>query len=512
MKEKKFMAFVVALIIVYITSITATASITKNIAIDDSQKTIKTKKIIEKEIIKENKVKKAIIQKAISPKYEFIVKTTKVHVSPNAKSKILVTLVSSSRVKFLATKNVETTKKKKIKKKDGKVGIVITPTFEKWSKIEYTKNLTKNIGWVKSDVLNKDRKKSLPKYLQKIDYSENKKPNFKDNPRRDDIRGVYVSIPAASSPKFLNSLIALTKKSDINAFVIDVKDDNGNLLFRTDTEKKYMGKSKKYYPIKDIDKFIKKLKDNHIYLIARIVSFKSPRYSKRYQDEIITTKADGKPYTKKDKIIWVTPYSRNLWKYNMEIAKEAAKIGFNEIQFDYVRFPASNGGKLDKKLDYKNIYGETKPIAIQKYLQYARKELTPYNVYISADVFGQIGSLYDDMGLGQYWEAIANSIDYISPMAYPSHYGRGVYGLKNPDANPYKTVYHSTLDGINRNQNIGTPADIRPWIQAFTATWQKEHIKYGKKELNEQIKALKDLGINQYLLWNAKNTYKMAEK
>ncbi|MCJ8343571.1 MAG: putative glycoside hydrolase, partial [Cetobacterium sp.] len=260
---------------------------------------------------------------------------------------------------------------------------------------------------------------------------------------------------------------------------------------------------------KDIEPIMKKLKENNIYTIARIVSFKDPNYAKSNPDKAIIKKETGKPFTNSDGIIWVSPHDRNLWAYNIAVAEQAAKVGFNEVQFDYVRFPASNGGKLDKFLDYRNVANESKPETIQKYLKYARKKLSPLGVYISADTYGQIGTFPDDMGLGQYWEAMSSVVDYMCPMQYPSHYGQGAYGIKVPDANPYKTIYYSTRDSINRNENIDHPGIVRPWIQAFTATWVKGHINYGPKQIQEQVKAMKDLGVNEYLLWSPSNNYKL---
>jgi len=299
----------------------------------------------------------------------------------------------------------------------------------------------------------------------------------------------------------------MTKRTKINAFVIDVKDDNGNMLFKTAAADKFVPSANKNAPIKDVAAFIKKLRENNIYAIARIVCFKDPNYAKAYPDRVITYKSSGKPFVNADKLTWVTAYDRNLWEYNVSVAKEAAEAGFNEIQFDYVRFPASNGGKLDSSLNYGNEKNETKPQAIQEYLKYARKELTPYKVYTAADIYGLVGSVEDDMGLGQYWEAVSNIIDYVCPMMYPSHYGNGNYGLSVPDAYPYQTVYASTKDSVVRNKNITTPAVIRPWIQDFTAAWVKGHIRYGETQLKEQIRALEENGVDEYLLWNAGNNY-----
>ena len=259
--------------------------------------------------------------------------------------------------------------------------------------------------------------------------------------------------------------------------------------------------------IKDINVLMKKLKDNNIYTIARIVSFKDPIYTETYPERAIVYKDTKKPFTNSDNLTWATAYDRQLWEYNISVAKEAIAAGFNEVQFDYVRFPASNGGKLDKILDYRNLKNESKAQVLQEYLKYARKELSPLQAYISADVYGLVSSVEDDMALGQYWEGISSVVDYISPMVYPSHYGNGTYGLSIPDAFPYETVFNSGRDAIRRNNIISTPATIRPWIQDFTASWVKGHIKYGDTQVAEQIRALKENGIDEYLLWNASNRY-----
>lgn len=361
--------------------------------------------------------------------------------------------------------------------------------------------------WLESKFLTDKRKNIFPEKIKDIEISTKNKKEYPENPRVK-VRGIYVSAKTLALEKRLNELLELSKKNNINAFIIDVKGDFGEITFLVSQDiKKYTQNSNKKVDIKNMEPIMKKLKENGIYTIARIVSFKDPTYAKENPDKVISYKESGKAFSDKDGLVWVSPHDRNLWEYNLFIAKEAAKAGFNEIQFDYVRFPASNGGKLDSILDYKNTKKESKARTIQKYLEYAKKELEPFKVYISADVYGQIGTSQDDMAIGQYWEAVSSEVDYISPMVYPSHYGKGVYGLSVPDANPYKTVYYSVKDSIYRNNNIDNPAIIRPWIQAFTAKWIKGHIKYGVNEIQEQVKAMKDLGIDEYILWSPTNKY-----
>ena len=388
----------------------------------------------------------------------------------------------------------------------------INQKLEKIYKISYKKNLETRVGWIRAVQVADKLTEILPANWKNIDftttYEEN---NFLENPRVD-VKGIYLNIYSIGSSKKLERLIKLANDTEINAFVIDVKDDNGVLSFEMEASKKFGIPVSKNYPIKDIKAFMTKLKENNIYAIARIVSFKDPTYAKANPDKVIISRDTGSPYTNSDGIIWVSPHDRNLWEYNLAVAEEAAKVGFNEIQFDYVRFPASNGGKLDAKLNYRNTKNESKPETIQKYLKIARERLNKLNVYTSADVYGQIGTFSDDMGLGQHWETVSQVVDYISPMMYPSHYGNGAYGIAVPDAEPYKTIYYSVRDSINRNENIENPATVRPWIQAFTARWVKGYIPYNEKEIREQIKAMNDLNVSEYLLWSPSNNYNITAK
>ncbi|MGL5567606.1 MAG: putative glycoside hydrolase [Cetobacterium sp.] len=379
-------------------------------------------------------------------------------------------------------------------------------------KIQYKKDLKIKNGWISKVDLANSLNEVLPKEWKNLDFATDYPTNnFSNNPRVD-VKGVYLNIYTIGSTKKMERLINLANTTEINAFVIDIKDDNGVLSFEMEAPKKFGIPVTKNYPIKNIKEFMKKMKENNIYTIARIVSFKDPTYAKANPDKVIISRDTGKPYTNSDGIIWVSAHDRNLWDYNLSVAEEAAKAGFNEIQFDYVRFPASNGGKLDAKLNYRNTKNESKPETIQKYLKYAKERLNPLGVYTSADVYGQVGTFSDDMGLGQHWEAVTQVVDYISPMMYPSHYGNGAYGIAVPDAQPYKTIYHSLKDSINRNENVNSPAVIRPWIQAFTAKWVKGYIPYNEKEIREQIKAMNDLGVTEYLLWSPSNNYKITGK
>lgn len=510
----------------YIVFLVATVDITKGMSLgeqslpeekavleqkleDDKKTTEETEKIEETSTVKDDDVQEKTSE-IINDKYKYAKGNIRVFKEAKITPKAEDNLKIGTRLEVIEEKKVEIVKEKTVKKPDGKTEVQKTTTVENWEKISYQKNREKRTGWIKSKQLVDSLRATLPKEWKNLDFSPIEKKNYPENKRRE-VRGIYVTSSSASLTKRVDDLIALSKRTKINAFVIDVKEDDGTLLFKMKAGEKYNPNANRRSPIKDIDKFMKKMKDNNIYTIARVVSFKDPTYAKANPDKAIITKSTGKPFTNSDGVIWVSPHDRYLWEYNIAVAKEAALAGFDEIQFDYVRFPASNGGKLDKDLDYRNPNKESKPETIQKYLQYARKELEPLGVYIAADVYGQVGSLPDDMALGQHWESVSNVVDYICPMIYPSHYGKGVYGLPVPDAEPYKTVYRSTQDSMNRNANIDTPAMIRPWIQAFTARWVKGYITYGPEQIELQVKALKDLGINEYILWSPTNRYKIEK-
>lgn len=553
MNQNSFIKKILFSIFCYLVVITATVDMTKNISLgsEKPETTTKTENVVKEltmlegkeeiarekkevanpvtevkneetiakveekntEVTTENKGVESVTEEKIenkkaSNKYKYANKSIRVFADTKITPKAEDNLKISTRVEVLEKKTVDIIKNKTVKKADGKNEVQKIVIKDNWEKIAYTKNGKRKTGWIKENQLAVTMQETLPKNWKNLDFSPVEKKEYPDN-KRVKVKGIYVTSSSASLNKKMDELIALTKRTKINAFVIDVKEDDGTLLFKMEAGEKYNPLANRRAPIKDIEKFMKRLKENNIYTIARIVSFKDPTYAKANPDKAIISKATGKPFTNSDGVIWVSPHDRYLWEYNVAVAKEAAKAGFDEIQFDYVRFPASNGGKLDKELNYRNTKNESKPETIQKYLAYARKELEPLGVYIAADVYGQVGSLPDDMALGQHWESVSNVVDYICPMIYPSHYGKGVYGLPVPDAYPYKTVYHCTQDSINRNANIDTPAMIRPWIQAFTAKWVKGHINYGPKEIELQVQALRDLGIEDYILWSPTNKYRI---
>ncbi|MBO8164818.1 MAG: putative glycoside hydrolase [Brevibacillus sp.] len=321
-------------------------------------------------------------------------------------------------------------------------------------------------------------------------------------------KGIYLTGWSAGNSNF-QKLLRLVNETELNAMVIDMKEDEGRITYRSTVPLvKETGADGTTF-IQDVDKLVHTLNENHVYSIARIVCFKDPFLAGKKTEWAMQRKTGG-IWRDKQGVMWIDPYRKEVWDYNIEIAKEAAQKGFKEIQFDYVRFPSS-GKQVDLEVAFYNQNGKPKQQVIADFLAYAKKELEPYNVYVSADIFGLVPSVTDDMGIGQKWELITPIVDYISPMMYPSHYANGTYGLSVPDAYPYQTIRHGLLDAQKKDEvlraNNQPTAIIRPWYQDFTATWVRGHIPYGPPEVLAQIRAGVELGIDQYLIWDAGNTY-----
>lgn len=321
-------------------------------------------------------------------------------------------------------------------------------------------------------------------------------------------KGIYLTGWSAGGSRF-QKLLNLVNQTELNAMVIDVKEDEGRVTYQSGVPLVKEVKSDGTRFIADIDQLLQTLHDHHVYTIARIVCFKDPYLAGKKLDWAMQRKTGG-PWADNKGVVWIDPYRKEVWDYNIALAKEAAKKGFKEIQFDYVRFP-DNGKRVDQEVAFYQQNGKAKQQVISDFLAYARKELEPYNVFISADIFGLVPSVTDDMGIGQKWELVSPHVDYISPMMYPSHYANGTYGLAVPDAKPYETIRNGLLDAQAKDQVVKAqnrkPAVIRPWYQDFTATWVRGHIPYGPREVLAQIRAGQELGIDEYLIWDAGNSY-----
>ncbi|KUP22009.1 putative glycoside hydrolase [Paenibacillus sp. DMB5] len=319
------------------------------------------------------------------------------------------------------------------------------------------------------------------------------------------VKGIYVTAYSAGGSR-MEQLLALLDKTELNSMVIDIKDDAGYITYKTDNaELQEMGTPQNF--IGDINKLMTRLKEHDVYPIARIVVFKDSVLAKKHP-ELSFVNSDGSVWKNKGGDSFVNPYNENVWKYNVDIAKEAAKLGFKEIQFDYVRFPEG----FEKRADALKYTKSDRPRVeiVADFVKYAKAELAPLGVRVSVDIFGYAASVPAAEGIGQDFVKISKNVDVISPMVYPSHYSTGWFDVKDPDKDPYATIKGSMVDTHKKLDPLGSfKPVIRPWIQDFTASWlgSGHFIKYGKQQVEDQIRALKDENVDEFLLWNANNRY-----
>src|SRR5690554_1093190 len=305
----------------------------------------------------------------------------------------------------------------------------------------------------------------------------------------------------------LEIALGIAKASEINAMVIDIKNDHGLVTWESDLEIVNKVESSINPPFKNYMPLMDYLEENEIYTIARVVAFKDPIFASANPAHAILLK-EGGVYLDNAGESWVNPFDQYVWDYVVAVSKEAALRGFDEIQYDYVRFP-DNARYYNPITEFPGRDGRDKDEGIEDFLEYASGELEPYNVHLSADVFGFITHSWDDKpeDIGQTWRKIANKVEYICPMIYPSHYGPGVYGFDVPDRYPYEVARISVMEAIERNAAQKEPAIIRPWFQGFTASWVGGNIKYGPEEISDQMVAAAELGVDEYIIWSAGNNY-----
>ena len=327
----------------------------------------------------------------------------------------------------------------------------------------------------------------------------------------DAVRGIYVTGNSAGGAR-MEALIELLDSTELNAMVIDIKDDHGYLTYVPDPDSPYRDISQNY--IKDPEAMMRLLEEKKIYPIARIVVFKDTVLAEKRPDLSFKTR-DGNVWKNRRGEAFVNPFLKEVWDYNFDIAKKAVYLGFQEIQFDYVRFPEGFERRDEELLynvgEYEGGDGDNiqrRVAAVTDFVKYAREQLSNYDVDVSVDIFGYSATIKEAPGIGQNFTKISENVDVISSMIYPSHW-TSYFGISKPDLYPYELVdAYAKVE----NQVLGAlenPPTSRPWIQDFTASWlgPGNYKRYGKEEVEAQIRALKDNGINEFLLWNAGNRY-----
>ena len=322
------------------------------------------------------------------------------------------------------------------------------------------------------------------------------------------VKGIYVTGPAAGSER-MEQLIDLVSSTELNTMVIDVKNDEGNLTYKMEVPASANLEAGIRY-VKDMPALVERLHQQGIYVIARIVCFKDPVLAAA-RPELALRLPDGKAVMDANGLAWVNPYKEEVWDYLCTLAECASRDGFDEIQFDYVRFPIGNDANAaDYGVDMSTYPREA---GLTDFFDYASKRLHEKQIIFGADLFGTIiGSDVDRDRTGQNYLSIAEHTDAICPMIYPSHYANGTFGMNVPDQYPYETIANALqLSKEELGETDSSKGVVRPWLQCFNAIWVDGHITYGSKEVHDQIQAVYDAGYEEWFLWHASNHYEQVK-
>lgn len=311
------------------------------------------------------------------------------------------------------------------------------------------------------------------------------------------VQALYLTVYGAASKKIREAALEAIKKNNMNALVIDVKGDRGFIPFKVDIPLAEEAGAQKTILFKDMPAFVKNLKDQGLYLIARIVVFKDdPLAGAKPQWAV---KKGGGVFRDRERLRWTDPFQKEVWDYNIAIAKAAAALGFDEVQFDYVRCPDTKGIVFSQPSNQ-----NTRTEAVTGFLKAAYKALAPYNVMVAADIFGYVPWNTDDTGIGQKIDAAVDAVDIVSPMVYPSGYHLGIPNYRNPVQHPYEIVYLTLKKAQERTG--ASPLRFRPWLQAFR-DYAFRGGDFTEDRMRIQIKAANKFGASGWMFWNPRNIY-----
>ena len=352
-------------------------------------------------------------------------------------------------------------------------------------------------------------------YFSKPEIALEEEPEPEEEPPAPvKVKGLYISAHVAGIEDRLSNYIKICDTTEVNTVVIDVKDDRGQITFDSAIDGASEANSN---IIPDIGKTISLLKSHGIYTIARVVCFKDPIWS-RLNPELAISNTKGAPWKDNSGVTWLDPYKTESWDYIAAVAKEAARVGFDEVQLDYVRFPSD--GRL-REITYGDAGNEkSKADVINEFLTYIRASLSEERIKLSADIFGiAVVNKGDLENIGQDFELLVQSADCICPMIYPSHFSNkrqngigqeiNLVIYEAPDKQPYEVVYNTLLLLKARLPEYGGHAVIRPYLQDFTAAYLGAgyYLSYEAEQVREQIRAVYDAGFEEWILWNASGTY-----
>ena len=314
-------------------------------------------------------------------------------------------------------------------------------------------------------------------------------------------KALYLSFYGIGDRSLRESAVKLIDETELNTLVIDVKGDKGMIPYKSSIPLAAEVGAQKIITVREMANLMKSLKAKGIYTIARIVVFKDNLLASARPDWAIKTQG-GETWRDRENLAWVDPFNKEVWDYNINIAVEAAQYGFDEIQFDYVRFPDASGPQFSTANTEEN-----RVKAISGFLMESRRRLTPYNVFLSADIFGYVCWNLNDTKIGQRLEDIIAHVDYVCPMLYPSGFQYGIPGYRNPVANPYEIVYLS-LKRAQERTNLPSHR-FRPWLQAFR-DYAFDGRHFNDKEIMGEVRAAEGFGSHGWMLWNPRNCYSSA--
>lgn len=315
------------------------------------------------------------------------------------------------------------------------------------------------------------------------------------------IRAVYLNAWVFGGKRFYD-LVRLADTTEVNAFVIDVKDDTGYLTYRSTVATAIEIGANSELRAPDVRERLQLLHAHGIYPIARIVVAKDPLLATKKTDWSVKHTAGGL-WRDRLNFAWVDAFNDSIWVYAAQLGEEAVRMGFAELQFDYVRFPDEPRAKMASAVFSARREGESTRQGVTRNLRMLRDRVRPLGVPFTIDIFGMTSSTVVDMGIGQVWEDLVTSADVVLPMVYPSHYYGGFGDIRHPNSEPYRVVRRAIEDGIKRSAPLGQTAEIRPWLQAFTLGAPR----YTGFHVKEQIRAVEDLGLTSWILWNASGRY-----
>ena len=323
--------------------------------------------------------------------------------------------------------------------------------------------------------------------------------------RPDTLRGLYVNRWAVLDTR-IDSLIALARRTEVNALVIDVKDDRGYVLYKSAVPLARAIGADTINPVAParIRAVLDTMRAHGIFPIARVVVAKDPLLASARRDLAVQRASDGAPWLDGEGKPWLDAHHPEVWTYAADLAGEAVALGFSEVQFDYVRFP--DDPRIASEAQFPLANGRTRADVIGTQLALLHSRMRALHVPMAIDVFGLTTTDAGDMGIGQNWERFAPETDIVMPMTYPSLYTSGVYGLASPDASPYAVIDHALRDAKVRNSHVLHAPVIVPWYQDFTAG----ATVYGAEQLRAQMQAGYDNGIASWIVWNAGSAYTAA--